>query len=709
MLRKLLFGTHRAFRSHSTVKNSKRGSRVAPLRRTALGIECLESRSLLSASLALDIEADQFFGVDLSHVPFRAMFTDVREATDPIYSYTIDWGDLSQPTVGSTIDFIGSETGDPILGRIEEFHEYDGSQLQYTVTVTLEDGLGNFDELQTVVDVYDVGSLEIGVGSAEQTLEGVEFSLNLPNVPPDSTWRINWGDVIEDVLANGSAEHVYADDVNLTEFPATHTISAALFTPNDGTFYADGPWSLIVQDVSRTLSISGNADVNEGDSYTLNILSSDPGTDPIVDWIVYWQNTKDTESNPELLPDFDGAEQFFTDLPSTAPKVYAEPGSFLVRLDAVSDDGFGVISNLLSVTVLNVDPTADAGGPYVVTDETPFLLQGTISDPGGSSSLEFEWDLDGDSIFGETGVDASRGDETVEDPLFDPTGIVGTFNVTLRVTDEHGGEDVDTAEITVQQTDGVFLVGGILSVVDSNPANDIVSVSQSGGNISVTINGNTITPPFIAGDVNEIKVELGSGHDIVVIGSNITVPVTIDGGDGNDFLVGGGGRSVLSGGNGNDILWGAAGDDVLLGGAGNDDLFGGGGNDALVGGFGNDIITGGSGRDLVIGSQNQDLLLGGDGEDILIGGFTAHDGNVAALDLIMATWGSAASFSSRVATLTGSGGLLEANVSVFDDDALDLILGGAGRDLVFGNTNPADGAVDLLALNAIQDVLKELN
>ena len=48
----------------------------------------------------------------------------------------------------------------------------------------------------------------------------------------------------------------------------------------------------------------------------------------------------------------------------------------------------------------------------------------------------------------------------------------------------------------------------------------------------------------------------------------------------------------------------------------------------------------------------------------------------------MAIWGSAASFSSRVATLTGSGGLLQAGVAVFDDDDHDMLVGGAGRDLV---------------------------
>jgi Ca2+-binding RTX toxin-like protein len=148
---------------------------------------------------------------------------------------------------------------------------------------------------------------------------------------------------------------------------------------------------------------------------------------------------------------------------------------------------------------------------------------------------------------------------------------------------------------------------------------------------------------------------------------------------------------------------------VLLGGAGNDDLFGGTGNDALVGGDGNDIINGGTGNDLLIGSKDNDLIMGGGGEDILIGGITIHDANVDALDAVMAIWTSSNSLNSRVATLTASGGLLETGVSVFDDDDSDILIGGAGRDLIFGDTNPWDGSFDLIAFQPILDVLVSVN
>ena len=64
------------------------------------------------------------------------------------------------------------------------------------------------------------------------------------------------------------------------------------------------------------------------------------------------------------------------------------------------------------MTVNNVAPTANAGGPYQTFDDTPIVLNGTGTDPAGAADpLTFEWDLDGDNIFGETGVGATRGDE----------------------------------------------------------------------------------------------------------------------------------------------------------------------------------------------------------------------------------------------------------------------------------------------------------
>jgi RTX calcium-binding nonapeptide repeat (4 copies) len=101
--------------------------------------------------------------------------------------------------------------------------------------------------------------------------------------------------------------------------------------------------------------------------------------------------------------------------------------------------------------------------------------------------------------------------------------------------------------------------------------------------------------PSIAG----FEVNSGGDDDHVSVAKNITVPVTMRGGAGDDVLLGGGGPDKLIGGQGNDRLVGWRGDDVLYGGPGDDTLLGGPGNDVLRGGPGEDRLIEGLGADSV--------------------------------------------------------------------------------------------------------------
>ena len=69
---------------------------------------------------------------------------------------------------------------------------------------------------------------------------------------------------------------------------------------------------------------------------------------------------------------------------------------------------------------------------------------------------------------------------------------------------------------------------------------------------------------------------------------------TLNGTDGNDYMVGLGGNDNLTGGTGNDTIRGGDGKDILNGSAGADRIFGDAGNDTLVYGAG-DILNAGSG------------------------------------------------------------------------------------------------------------------
>jgi Ca2+-binding RTX toxin-like protein len=107
----------------------------------------------------------------------------------------------------------------------------------------------------------------------------------------------------------------------------------------------------------------------------------------------------------------------------------------------------------------------------------------------------------------------------------------------------------------------------------------------------------------------------------------------------------------------------------------------------VVGGSGNDTIYGGSGRNLLIGGPGADTLYVGSAGDILISGSTSYDSNPTAMAYSMAEWvRTNVSYSTRVKHLGGSlsGGLNGSyflkSTTVFDDNMIDVLKGGAGLD-----------------------------
>ena len=155
-----------------------------------------------------------------------------------------------------------------------------------------------------------------------------------------------------------------------------------------------------------------------------------------------------------------------------------------------------------------------------------------------------------------------------------------------------------------QQAKGLIIAGGSGNdnfSTDKNARPDM-GVMQN-FLLSQMLTDQVTTPLHIAG---------GAGDDV------------IRGGQGNDLIFGGEGKDYIEGGAGDDYIDGGAGDDVIYGGPGNDTIFGREGNDYIDGGAGDDYIDGGEGNDILSGGLGDDTIFGGDGDDVLIGG-RGHD------------------------------------------------------------------------------------
>ena len=112
-------------------------------------------------------------------------------------------------------------------------------------------------------------------------------------------------------------------------------------------------------------------------------------------------------------------------------------------------------------------------------------------------------------------------------------------------------------------------------------------------------------------------IRLGNKNDSVkqvFLGDGLPIPMTVDGGTGDDTITGGPVADILDGGTGNDIIDGGDGDDFISGGFGDDQLSGGRGNDRILGNAGNDRINGGAGQDNIDGGTGDDTIDTRDGE-----------------------------------------------------------------------------------------------
>ena len=458
-----------------------------------------------------------------------------------------------------------------------------------------------------------------------------------------------------------------ADDASLQ---VRVTVSDSQSTPNVVTDTFD---LTVANDNPNSVVVTSTATIDENGTATLDVSFADAG---VVDEHTVTVNWGDGVIDTYTLSVGDRAGQFthqyLDDGPSGTPSF-----DYNIVVSVNDDDGGGDSSNT-DTTVNNVAPVIDSltttsstfGGAEqgeVVNLSASFTDVGTLD----SHTAVIDW---GDGTTTAATVDQLA--DTLSGSHVYAQG--GFYDVTVTLTDDDTGEATSTTQTVIA---GVGVQDGVLVAVGTN-GNDVFEVLPHWCSddliVLYRLNGGSLALEAFSGPFTGIEMYLGGGSDIGSVSSRVRVDAYIDGGDGSDLLIGG------------------KGDDILLGGAGFDTLYGG------------------AGRDLLIGGDDSDLILGDGGEDILISGTTAHDSNRAALDLIMAEWTSSRSYSQRVDNLMGDMDLSMdgangevyliadgPDATVFDDESLDLLLGGGSKDLYFSGD-------DDITLAAFNEVVAEL-
>ncbi|HVX64411.1 MAG TPA: Ig-like domain-containing protein [Pirellulales bacterium] len=437
----------------------------------------------------------------------------------------------------------------------------------------------------------------------------------------------------------------------------SYTAFGRIFDKDGG--YTDYTTTVTVNNVAPTATLSNNGPVDEGGSATVSFTNPfDPSMADTQAGFHYSYAT----SAADLAASYAAAGSTSNDLIS-----FDDNGNYTVFGRIFDKDG-GYTDYTTVVTVNNVPPTASVAGPTLAVRGQTQTFTLAASDPSPvDQAAAFSYLVDwGDGSPQQTIGGAAS--STQASHIFTAGG---TFTVRVWATDKDGGQSASPGAFTLA-VQAAALEGGNL-VIGGTTADDSITVAPSdkNGNLAVTING---ASAGVFHPTGQIIVYAQAGNDQVRLQNAriarstvyVSVPAVLFGGDGNDTL----------------------------------DARGSTANDILLGEAGNDVLYGGRGRNLLIGGLGADSLNGGSGDDILIGGTTDYDGNLSALDAIMAEWSRTdLTYQQRINQLTGaaSGGLngsYDLNATtVLDDAAIDQLQGNGGTDWYFSRVSGASADV----------------
>ena len=173
-----------------------------------------------------------------------------------------------------------------------------------------------------------------------------------------------------------------------------------------------------VDNVAPIIETGQDLAILEGGRVNLACTVQDPGNDQHV----FMWDFGDGQSSPGQAVSHD----------------YPDNGLFTVIVSGQDDDG-GEDADTLTVTVENIPPTAEAGGPYSASRNQPIYFVGSGQDAGVLDVLSYGWDLDGNGDYEISGTEVSKS-----------WADTGHYTVYFRVQDDDGGTAVDSALVTIR-------------------------------------------------------------------------------------------------------------------------------------------------------------------------------------------------------------------------------------------------------------------
>ncbi|MCA9261078.1 MAG: DNRLRE domain-containing protein, partial [Planctomycetales bacterium] len=281
-----------------------------------------------------------------------------------------------------------------------------------------------------------------------------------PEPIADGTWTHVVG--TREVTANGNFLHLFVDGDLVATVEDTTTAALSIAGPDYvGRRYPCATQSVFnglvdsIRTYDRALTPAeviarfGNSDfvVELGSPITFSASATDPAN--AADPLAYTWDFGDGSAVDAGI-----------DLTSIS-HAFMTSGTFTVLLSVDDGDG-GVAVRETSVTVVDLTPTADPGGPYTVAEGASITLDGSASQvANGGSVAAYEWDFDYDGATFD--VDASGAAARLDAAGLDGPGAI---TIALRVTDAVGLTDIATAVVEISNVAPSIALSGASSVAE---------------------------------------------------------------------------------------------------------------------------------------------------------------------------------------------------------------------------------------------------
>jgi parallel beta-helix repeat protein len=292
---------------------------------------------------------------------------------------------------------------------------------QYTATLRVEDGDGNWDTDTVQINVLDITDPTANSGFDDTVDEDspYQFDGSLSNDNSGAIASYNW-DFNDGTYDNGTDPqpfHTFAE-------PGVYIVTLTTID-SEGNSNSDTV-QITVLDVTSPL-----ADAGPDDSWD-------------EDMEYFFDGTGTTDNSGTIVSyDWDfGDGNVLTGTNPQPTHTYVEPGIYIVTLNVTDTEGNWATDTMV-ITIEDItDPSANAGPDDSVNEDSPYIFNAS----GSTDNVGIEnyaWDVDSGD-----GIDWSNPDYTGISPshTFSEPGV---YAVTLNVSDDAGNWYLDTVVITV--------------------------------------------------------------------------------------------------------------------------------------------------------------------------------------------------------------------------------------------------------------------